>query len=172
MTKGVLASLAIPSTACLLAGCFFFEKSATDRAASAEGLQCADSNPQDDAQVLQSLHVLYVEPKYMYASGQVVAKVVGARMVVRPPQGVTSDRLTRILQCHDAQVFLGHGQPATLLHDPFFLPDAWVSIDVKPEGGNFVVALEADTIPNNLRVLRQANEFAAAQRGPTTRSGL
>ena len=161
------------AAACLVAGCFF-EKSPADRAASVESLQCSGAkSPQDDEQVLQSLQVLYVEPRYMFASGQVIGKVTGARMVVRPPDGVTIDRLTRILQCHGAQAFLGHVDPAPLPHDPYFMPDAWVSINVKEQEGNYVVVLETDTVTNNLRLLRQVNEFAAAQRATApTRSGL
>jgi hypothetical protein len=173
MTKYVFARAAAAGAVCLSAGCVtMFERSPADRAASVERLQCEDSkSPQDDVQLLQSARVLYVEPKMMYASGQVVAKVTGARIVLRPPDGVTSDRLSRILQCHGARAFLRHTDPAKVPHDPYFLPDAWVSIDVKAEGGNYVAVLEADTITNNLRVLRQANEFAAAQRGATP-SGL
>jgi len=173
MTNDLLAWAAAAAASCLATGCFFFDKSPADRAASVERLQCEDSkSPQDDVQLLQSLRVLYVEPKYMYNSGQVVAKVTGARIVLRPPDGVTSDRLTRILQCHGARAFLRHVDPAQVPHDPYFLPDAWVSIDVKAEGGNYVAVLESDTITNNLRVLRQANDFAAAQRAATPRSGL
>jgi len=162
---------AAAAAAGLTTGCIFY-RSPADRAASTERLQCADSkSPQDDAQVLQSMQVLSVLPKYMY-SGEVVGKVTGARIVIRPPEGVTSDRLTRILQCHGAREFLGHADPAQLPHDPYFLPDAWVSIDVEAVSGNYVVALESDTITNNLRILRQANEFAASQRAATTHSGL
>jgi hypothetical protein len=162
------------AAACLVAGCFF-EKSPADRAASVESLQCSGPNgPQDDVQVIQSLQVLYVVPRYMYGSGQVIGKVTGARMVVRPPDGVTIDRLTRILQCHGARAFLGHADSAQLPHDPYFMPDVWVSINVKEAEGNYVVVLETDTVTNNLRLLRQVNEFAAAQRAAAAppRSGL
>jgi hypothetical protein len=158
---------------CLAAGCTFFQKSPADRAADTERLQCEqDESPQADAQLLQSARVLFVQPTYSYTGGG-ITKVTATRIGLRPPDGFTPDRLTRVLQCHGARAFLRRVDPALLHDDPYFLPDAYVSIDVALQNGNYVAELTADTVANNLRILKRANDFAAAQRATATapRSG-
>ena len=45
-------------------------------------------------------------------------------------------------------------------NDPYWLPDTWVTIDVKAEEGHFAVTLSADTVRDNLRVYSRANRYA------------
>jgi hypothetical protein len=42
----------------------------------------------------------------------------------------------------------------------YWLPDAWVNIDVRPEQGNFAVTLSADSVHDNLQVLGRAHHYA------------
>jgi hypothetical protein len=88
--------------------------------------------------------------------------VSGAKLLIRPPDGLSSERLAGILQCHSAKVQLGQVDVSRFADDPYRLPDAWVDNDVKPEGGNFAVTLSSDTVAKNLQVLERASAFADA----------
>jgi hypothetical protein len=63
-------------------------------------------------------------------------RVSGAKLIVRPPAGVSAEQMTRVLQCHGARVLLGRVDSSAIPDDPYWLPDAWVHIDVRPENGN------------------------------------
>jgi hypothetical protein len=95
-----------------------------------------------------------------YCSG--AGQIFGARLAVRPPEGVTAAELAQALRCHGAQALLQAGE--RLENDPFFLPDSWVDIDVAPrERGIFVVTLTGETVTDNIRVLRRAKAFARSE---------
>jgi len=139
----------------------------TAKAARVEQMQCDRSmRAGDDVRLLQQTAVLGASPLYSH----VVTKdgsedrVTGAKLVVRPPAGVSPEALTRLLQCHSAQVLLGQVDPSRFSDDPYTLPDAWLDINVKSEDGNFLVVLRADSIPDGLDVLRRATAFADAHR--------
>ena len=123
-----LARAAAAGVVCLAAGCVtMFERSPADKAASVEAPAMRNSkSSQDDVQVLQSARVLYVEPKMMYASGQVVAKVTGARIVLRPPDRsyvgpAVANPPVPMGPARFSVIRIRQGVP----HDPYFLPDAW-----------------------------------------------
>jgi hypothetical protein len=118
---------------------------------------------QDDPRLVRTTPVLQVEGRYDYHESG-IGKVTATRIVVRPPEGVSALRMTRVLQCHTARVVLGRPGAAELPNDPYVLPDTWVDIDVKEEEGNYVVLVSADRVSDNLRVLRRAKDFAAVQR--------
>jgi hypothetical protein len=130
------------------------------RAAGVERMQCdATTNSQD--QLVRSLKVLRVQPLYthiMTGGDSEEERVNGATLIVRPPSGIGAEQLTRALQCHGARTLLG--QLSSTPNDPYFLPDRWVSIDVKPEGGNFAITLSADSVHDNLQVYSRANHYA------------
>ena len=88
-------------------------------------------------------------------------RVDGAKLVIRPPDGITAERLTRILQCHAARALLGQDEQAVLRDDPFWLPNAWIHVDVRPEDGNYAVRLEADDLPTSIKIAERAREYAA-----------
>jgi hypothetical protein len=132
------------------------------KAAGVERTQC-DSSTQDATQLLRSTKVLRIDPIYSHVlttrNGS-EERVNGAKLIVRAPPGVTADQMTRTLQCHSARVLLGQVNSAAVPNDPYWLPNAWVNIDVKPENGNFTVTLSADTVRDNLQVLSRANHYA------------
>ncbi len=134
----------------------------TARAAGVERMQCdASSAAQDD--LVRSTRVLSVEPVYSHvitSNNNSEERVNGAKMVVRPPTGVSSEQMTRILQCHSARVLLGQVNSNTVPNDPYWLPDTWVNIEVKPENGNFAITVSADSVRENLQVYGRANHYA------------
>jgi hypothetical protein len=140
----------------------------TAKAARVEQVQCArGQTPGEDVRLLQTTAVLSATPLYshvMTGKDDSASRVTGAKLVVRPPEGVSAERLTRILQCHSAQVLLGQVDTSSFADDPYYLPNAWLDIEVKPDSGNFEVVLRADTVAEGLSVLRRATAFAESHR--------
>jgi hypothetical protein len=109
-----------------------------------------------------STKVLRVEPIYSHVlssrdDGE--ERVVGAKLLIRPPPGVGAEEMTRILQCHSARVLLGQLNPDAVQNDPYRLPDSWVDIQVKPEDGNLAVTVSADSVHGNLQVYSRASRY-------------
>jgi hypothetical protein len=158
--KGVVA--ATLASGAISACAFFGGGSLTDKATRAERLQCEGATGQDELSIVQTTRVVEAEGKYSN-DGNGISKVIATRIVLRPPAGVTADKMTRILQCHNARVVLERVDAARLPNDPYSLPDTWIDIDVKEEEGNYVVVIGADRVADNIRVLQRAKAFAAAQ---------
>jgi hypothetical protein len=153
--RGAVASaMLVASTACASGA------TPAARAAGVERLQC-DPSALSQEQLVRSLTILHVEPIYshvMTGNNNDEDRVNGAKLIVRPPKDVSADEMTRVLQCHGARVLLG--QLGSVVDDPYWLPDRWVSIKVTPEDGNFAVSLSADTIHDNLQVFSHASHYA------------
>jgi hypothetical protein len=94
--------------------------------------------------------------------------VEGVKLVVRPPEGVTSERLLTILKCHSARALLGQVDRSQLPDDPYLLPDEWLDIHVTSENGNYTISLEADTVAKNLKVFNRATAYAEGHGGAGT----
>jgi hypothetical protein len=161
-----LRYLLIAGTAsCCALGCAS-SPTPTVKAAQVEQLQCdASTSPQEDARILESTKVIESEPIYSSVptgSDNIEHRVNGAKLVIRPPEGVSAERMTRILQCHSARELLGRADRTTVASDPYWLPGAWVDIRVTPEDGNYAVDLEADTIAKSLEVYSRAVAYADA----------
>jgi hypothetical protein len=132
------------------------------KAAAVERLQCDPGVAAQDG-LVRSTRVLAVEPirsHVMTSRNNSEERVNGAKLLVRPPKGVSAEELTRVLQCHSARVLLGQVNRDTVPNDPYWLPDAWVHIEVKPEDGNFAITVTADSIADNLAVIGRANHYA------------
>jgi hypothetical protein len=156
--------------ACLVSACAVGVQPRA-KAAQVAQTQCADSRTsQDDIRLLQTTTVLSAQPVYthVHTNTNEEERVSGAKLLIRPPDGVSSERLAGILQCHSARVLLGQVDMSRFADDPTWLPDAWVDIDVKPEGGNFAVTLSSDTVAKNLQVLERATAFADAHHNAAT----
>lgn len=140
------------------------------KAAQVEQLQC-DSGTSDgaDLQMIGQLTVLSVHPVYSYVHTATTGTdkvVVGAKLLIRPPEAVDSQRVLRILQCHSARAVLGKLDPSMFPSDPFWLAGAWLEIDVVPEAGNLGVTVQGEGIHENLEVLARARAFATTHKSP------
>jgi len=162
-----ITRLMVPASAMatgLLCGCAFFAGgSITDKAARTERMQCEAATTQEDLRVLETTPVVDVEGRYAYHESG-MGHVTGTRIILRPPPGISSARMTRILQCHSARLVLGRPEGVALPSDPYVLPESWLDIDVKEEEGNYVAIVSAETVTGNLQVLHRAQAYAAAQR--------
>jgi hypothetical protein len=124
----------------------------------------------DEEQVislLQGTTVLKSQPLYSTVSTKSVqpeARVNGATLVLQPPPGVTTERMSRTLQCHAARAALGQ-IGTSLRNDPFVLPGSWLDINVLPQPDGYAVTITAKDIAQGLSVLRNANAFAENHRG-------
>jgi hypothetical protein len=139
------------------------------RAATMESAECRDALPApEELGEIERMTVLAARPAchLNYCSG--VFQVMGVKLVVRPPHGVTQEQFARTLRCHNLHVLDGAVDASRIPDDPYGLVDSWLDIDVKTEDGNFVVTLNGDRVSDNLRILHRATAFAAAH-GPGPR---
>jgi hypothetical protein len=150
---------------CLAVGCAA-SPTPTARAVQVEQLQCDEStSPREDVRILGTTKVISAEPLYSNVPtsyNDIEHRVNGAKLLVRPPEGVSAERMTRVLQCHSARQVLGQADRAELTVDPYWLPGEWILIRVTPEDGNDAVTLEADTITKGLQVYARAAAYADA----------
>lgn len=134
------------------------------RAAGEQRTACDGSaRPEREDELLQGTTILKIEPVMGHifdAMHAVEQQVIGAKLLVRPPVGLTADQMTRILQCHRSRVLLGEENAAAVADDPYLLPDAWVDIEVRSEDGNFAIVLSSDTVRLNLELLGRAKHYA------------
>ena len=134
------------------------------KAAQTEQRQCVPGQTaQQEDELVRSTRVLAVQPIYSHvrtSNNDAEERVNGAKLLVRPPPGMTIETMTRLLQCHSARILLGQTSADAVTSDPYWLPDTWVAIDVKAEDGNFAVTLTTDTVRDNLRVYGRANRYA------------
>jgi hypothetical protein len=137
------------------------------KAAEVEQVQCeAPPGPNDDLGVLARARVIKAEPLHSHVITGMNGseeRVDGAKLVIRPPEGISAERMTRIIQCHAARALLGRIDRSNFPDDPFWLPNTWVSVEVRPEEGNYAVVLEANDLPTNLRLAARVREYAAAR---------
>jgi hypothetical protein len=138
----------------------------TEKAAEVERLQCdSGSTEAQDIRLLEAASVIHAEPLYshvMTGNNGAEERVDGAKLVIRPPVGVSADRMTRIIQCHSARALLGQVDRSQFPDDPFWLPETWVSVEVRPENGNYTVTIEANDVPSNIRLAARAKAYAAS----------
>jgi len=133
------------------------------RAAGLERLDHCAGTTGDGVALLRSTKVLSIDPMYSHvltASNGSENRVDGAKLLVQPPKGISPEQMDRLLECHSAAVLLGQVDGSAIPNDPYWLPNSWVNIDVKPQGANFAVTLTADSIRENLQVLRHAKNYA------------
>jgi hypothetical protein len=135
-------------------------------AARVERLQCDPGSDEAHlAELLNNGTILEVQPRYSPIATMKNSpgeRVGGVQILMRPPEGISPERMTRILQCHSARTLLGQIDRLDPSRDPFSLPNAWVSINVKPKDGNYAVTLEADKIEDNVQLAAIATSFAQA----------
>jgi hypothetical protein len=163
MQNHLFAVLMGSAVLCLTGGCASNPPPAT-QAARVVAMQCdSPSTEREGAQVLSSASVLAVEPIYSHtltANNDSEERVSGAKLLVRPPMGITAEQMTRVLQCRSARILLGQLASDAISSDPYWLPDTWVSIEVKPEAGNFAITASADTVHDNLELLGRVKKYA------------
>jgi hypothetical protein len=125
--------------------------------------------PQDDdkqlASVLSGEAVAGVRPLYSNVEASksgLQAELRGARLSVRALPGVTPEWLDRALECHGAKAMLGHVTPPA--NDPFFVPNAFVDVDVFSEKDGFEVQVVGYSPEDAKQILDRANAFGATSK--------
>jgi hypothetical protein len=156
------ASLAVIALAALSGACASNPPPAAT-AAGVERFQCEPGATAEAERLVGSATVLSVQPIYshvMTSNNNSEERVNGAKIVVRPPAGVTAEQMTRTLQCENARILLGKVQADTAERNPYWLPDRWLSVEVWPENGNFAVKVRGDSVGDNLQVFQRVNRYA------------
>jgi hypothetical protein len=168
-TGFVLSGLA--GIACMLAACATQPKPTASAVTTTQRFQCSSDPAVDQQQleqVMQQTTVIKSQPLYSLVNSKDVplsARVLGATLVVQPPNGTTTAELTRLLRCHGARTVLAKGSTSTFGTDPFYLADSWLDIDVKEAQGAYAITIGARNVRKGLEVFRNANMFAVDHGG-------
>jgi hypothetical protein len=92
------------------------------------------------------------------------ARLRGARIQLRPAPGMSSEALTRSLECHQARVTLGEVVPNA--DDPYVLPGEWLDLDASSARDSFVIVVSANDFEDARQVLERARRFMARSATP------
>jgi hypothetical protein len=87
------------------------------------------------------------------------ARLRGARIGLRPTPGMSSEVLTRSIECHQARVALG--EVVASADDPYVLPGVWLDLDASSARDSFVIVVSADDFDDARQVLERARRFVA-----------
>jgi len=92
------------------------------------------------------------------------ARLRGARIRLRPIPGMSSESLTRSVECHQARVALGE-VPAGV-NDPYVLPGRWVDLDAASAHDSFVIVVSGDDFEDAREILDRARRFVGQAATP------
>jgi|SRR5580692_5072978 hypothetical protein len=162
----------LAAVACLsAAGCALLSplgdlRTPADRAREVSPL-CKSVREDDMAVLLSPSSVDTVQPAYATVpSGPAEreARLQGVRIRLRPTPGMSSETLTRSIECHQARVTLGELVPDA--DDPYVLPGVWLDLDASSARDSFVIVVGADDIEDARLVLERARRFMARSAAP------
>ena len=126
--------------------------------------KCRDFTESQVAPLLASSSIDSVDAAYVYVMGGPngrSARLRGARLHLRPSTGATHESLTRVLECHQANVVLGRSALGD--YDPWVLPGRWLDVEVASEGDSFVALVTTDDFDDAQKVLARAKRFAESR---------
>lgn len=167
-------------SACIRAIIVFFFFSLTDcalilparrvsrrEAAKREERQFCGAEPmQIQTEIISPQVIQSVEPFYSIVStgrtGE-ESRLQGARLLIRPLEGLGVERLESLLRCHAARENLSQGNREAVMDDPYLLPDALVDIQVESGRGNFVVYLRGHDVQEAHLIFARACRFTATR---------
>jgi hypothetical protein len=163
-SKWLIACALVVVAACGQAKTFLVPGSKTPEERARE-LQDKCSGASDDAiaPLLRPSGIDAVEPAYSYVLGGPngrEARMRGAKLHVKPAEGLTREIIARGLECHEANVVLGRGRE--LENDPYVLPRRWLDIDDESERSGFAVLVQTNDIDDAKAALARARTFAGS----------
>jgi hypothetical protein len=122
--------------------------------------KCRDESDDQNRQSLSPESIESVDAAYVYVMGGPngrSARLRGARIQLKPLAGASGETLTRVLECHEANVVLGRAtSPAD---DPYVLDGRWLDIEVKSEKDSFVALVTTDDFNDAQEVLTRAKRY-------------
>jgi len=137
-----------------------------DRAREVSAL-CKSVGEEGMAALLSPAFIDTVQPAYATVpSGPAEreARLRGARIQLRPMPGMSTEGLTRAVECHQSRVALGELAP--LADDPYVLPGSWLDLDALSARDSFVILVSADDFEDARQVLERARRFVARAATP------
>jgi hypothetical protein len=133
--------------------------------AAREQGECRDVSTMASTVALDGALVDRVEPLlahvHSFQLGGPEPRLIGARLHIRPVEGVTTASLNQALLCHEVREVLS---TPTMSDDPYSLPNEWVDIRVEPEGLGYLVTTEGQAPSHGKALLERATLFAERRR--------
>jgi hypothetical protein len=162
----------VARTACVaLAGCALLlpvpdMRTPLDRARGLSDL-CKRVHEEDMAALLAPGAIDTVEPAYANVhsgAAELESRLRGARIRLMPTPGMSSEGLTRSVECHEARVTLG--EVVAGADDPYVLPGTWLDLDASSARDSFVILVTVDDFEAARQVLERARRFVAHSATP------
>jgi hypothetical protein len=125
--------------------------------------RCADVADGSAAKVAAPANVRRVQPLYSVLNANpngAESRLVGAKLELRPLDGVTPEALGLALQCREAKETSSDEADDRC---PYAIPGMWVDIDVKSNGAGYEVDLRGEDFDEATLILQRANGFASAR---------
>lgn len=139
------------------------KRTAVDRAHELDG-RCDEDAGQWAADALSPSIIEVVQASYRHINQGAGSDLRqnGVNLHMRPIVNMPVGVLQRALECHQAAVTLGKA-PA-LPEDPYFLPGAWLEMDVSVTNEGLMATVLTDGPDDARRVLERAHRFAPSAR--------
>jgi hypothetical protein len=121
---------------------------------------CQDADVwREDLRILEPKSVVHIEPHYTRNTCDGTTQVIGTQVVMRRPADSSFAALSRMLRCGASRVHIGEDNPVGPSPTSLWLPDGWLDIEVKPDGGDFLVTLSAESVPKNIQLFHRTTEL-------------
>jgi hypothetical protein len=146
---------------CSLAACSLSRPQPTEVAARVQP-RCVDVSPSAASKVAAPSNVTSVRPLYSVldsAPNGPESRLVGAKLELRPIDGVTPEAVGLALQCHEARETTL--DPPVSDSCPYAIRGMWVDIDVTSNGAGYEVALRGQDHDEAHLILQRATAFAS-----------
>jgi hypothetical protein len=152
---GFMKSFAVAAATISLCGCAVRPPSP---ATTVGETPCTEARAwQEELRSLPANTLLGVDASYLRDTCSGTAQVAATSLILRRPDGASSARLVRLLQCRSAQIVVRDDTGG-------LLPDGLVDVDVKADAGNVDVTLRADSVAKNIGIFRRAKALARSLR--------
>jgi len=128
---------------------------------------CPAGDPAYPPALFEPGEILSVAPLYYTRSqrGSQTQVLYGSILELRPIQGLTSEDLERLLNCHAVRSLLGRAGEPAVPNDPFWAPGHVVHVRVEFDEGVTRAKVEARDFDGAQAVLQRARAFVG-QRPP------
>ena len=166
LVAAVLGAFCLAVTGCALLSPLPDMRTPADRAREVSPL-CKSVGEDGMATLLSPAFIDTVQPAYATVpsgAAEREARLRGARIQLRPMPGMSTEGLTRAVECHQSRVALGEVAPVA--DDPYVLPGSWLDLDATSARDSYVIVVSAGDIEDDRQVLERARRFVARAATP------
>jgi hypothetical protein len=87
--------------------------------------------------------------------------LIGARLLIERPDGMTPEDIEALLNCHNARSELKRSDEPRIAGDPFWIAERFIEIRVRTEQGLSTVEIEGNNFETSKEIFQRAQDFSA-----------